>query len=765
MKNLPIIAIFFAVIFGVFLILSCQDQPTEPVRENILDPENPNTGGDPFNLTAQIAGGGIKLTWTVITEFPSVIGYNIYRKADNGAFSQLHQISGVNVSNWTDTNIQNGHKYSYYIVTRNTQGQESTSNIANVEINNTPVMSIDQGDTTSSRTVNLTLLAFGAVKMQIGAPNLTGAGWVNYAATSSVQLSTGSGTKTVQARFAYSNGDTSSVVSDNTQPLSMNPAFNINNNAAETELTAVTLYLLAQGANLKYMASENSAFSGTNWQNYTNPANFTLSSEIGSKTIYVKFKNDFEIESSAISDAISYVYCIAPSNLTAQANETSITLNWQDNSNVETGYKIERKAGAGGNYSPIDTVGQNVENYTDSNLISGTTYYYRVRGYNSQGNSGYSNDVNISFVVTFSKIFGDSGNDYGYSVLQTSDGGYIIAGRTSSYGAGAADVYLLKTDANGNEQWWQTFGGSSWDYGNSVQPTTDGGFIIAGHTESYGASWGDVYLIKTNSQGNEQWSQAFGGESIDWGYSIQQTSDGGFVIAGLTYSYGAGDYDVYLIRTAANGNEQWSQTFGGSSEDEGNSVQQTADGGFIIAGTTSSYGAGNEDVYLIKTDNQGNEQWSQTFGGSDYDEGNSAQQTIDGGFIIAGYTASYGAGSADVYLIKTDSQGNEQWDRTFGGSSSDYGNSVQPTTDGGFIISGSTISYGAGSRDVYLIKTDSQGNEQWSQTFGGSDWDWGNSVQQTTDGGFIIAGYTSSYGAGSADVYLIKTDSQGNVNQ
>jgi regulation of enolase protein 1 (concanavalin A-like superfamily) len=248
--------------------------------------------------------------------------------------------------------------------------------------------------------------------------------------------------------------------------------------------------------------------------------------------------------------------------------------------------------------------------------------------------------------------------------------------------------------------------------------------------------------------GNKLWEKTFGGIRDDRGHSVQQTSDGGFILLGWTESFDAREADVWLIKTDASGNIEWDRTFGGSDRDKGSSVQQTSDGGFILVGYTESFGAGWADVWLIKTDADGNKLWEKTFGGSGLDSGSSVQQTSDGGFIIVGYTTSFGAGGFDVWLIKTDADGNKLWEKTFGGSRRDWGSSVQQTSDGGFILVGYTTSFGAG--DVWLIKTDANGNKQWDRTFGGSDWDEGWSVQQTSDGGFIIVGWTWSFGAGGA---------------
>ena len=357
----------------------------------------------------------------------------------------------------------------------------------------------------------------------------------------------------------------------------------------------------------------------------------------------------------------------------------------------------------------------------------------------------------------FVKTFGGSEFDDGYSVQQTTDGGYIITGSTYSHGNGSGDVWLIKTDSQGTEEWNKTFGGLNDDQGHSVQQTTDGGYIITGYTNSFGNGSGDIWLIKTDSDGNEMWNQTFGGSDWDYGESVQQTTEGGYIITGYTQSFGNIMYDVWLIKTDSQGNEEWNQIFGGSDSDGSEYVQQTDDGGYIITGLTESFGNGGTDVWLIKTDSEGNEEWNQTFGGSENEKGNSVQQTTDGGYIITGK-----AEADNIWLIKTDSEGQEEWNQTFGGTGYDVGNSVQQTTDGGYIITGLNSSLNE-VFDLWLIKTDSNGNEEWNQTFGGSNADMGKEVQQTTDGGYIITGYTNSFGNGNNDVWLIKTDSQGNT--
>jgi hypothetical protein len=366
--------------------------------------------------------------------------------------------------------------------------------------------------------------------------------------------------------------------------------------------------------------------------------------------------------------------------------------------------------------------------------------------------------------TAWARTYGGNNGDYGYSVQQTSDGGYIVAGYTLSYGAGGDDVYLMKTNSSGDTLWTSTFGDEYSDVGQSVQQTADDGYILTGATNSYDPEWGayDIYLLKSDADGNEDWHKVIRYDqdlpgTEEWANSVKTTSDGGYVLAGEINDYDPDKWnEALLIKTDANGNVLWKKLFGGSGRDGAKSVQQTTDGGYIIAGFTGSFGVELRDVYLIKTDAGGNQVWSKTFGGSGYDGATSVCQTFDGGYIIAGYL-----NSLDIYLIKTDANGNEVWSKTFGGEQVDIAHSVQQTSDGGYIIAGFTESYAEGGEDVYLIKTDSDGNEVWSKTFGGPDDDCGYLVQQTSDGGYIIAGYKGSYGATKDDVYLIKVKPDG----
>lgn len=324
-----------------------------------------------------------------------------------------------------------------------------------------------------------------------------------------------------------------------------------------------------------------------------------------------------------------------------------------------------------------------------------------------------------------------------------------MTGLTTSFGAGGDDVYLVKTNSSGDTLWTRTYGGSGLDYGYSVRQTADSGYIVAGRTWSFGAGDEDIYLVKTNSSGDTLWTRTYGGDATDRCYSVQQMTDGGYILTGLTYSPSSWwDDDMYLIKANSTGDPLWTRTYGWfGTHEAGTSVQQTEDGGYIVAGWTDAFFDESDwDVYLIKTDSGGDIQWSHTYGGSGFDIAWSVQQTTDGGYVVAGYTESFGAGGGDVYLIKTDSTGDTLWTRTYGGNGNDCGFFAEQTTDGGYVVS-------ARAGSSCLIKTDSTGDTLWSRTCGGNE---GYSVQQTKDGGYIIV-------AGGGDVLLTKLDHFGNT--
>lgn len=365
----------------------------------------------------------------------------------------------------------------------------------------------------------------------------------------------------------------------------------------------------------------------------------------------------------------------------------------------------------------------------------------------------------------WTRIYGGFDYDVGRSLQTTSDQGYIIAGETASFGTGGKDIYLIKTNTNGDTMWTRTYGRAADDWGNSAQQTSDGGYIIAGCLDPTGTADYDICLIKTDSNGDTMWTKTFGSTGYDEARSIEQTTDGGYVMTGITNSYGSGDYDVFLLKTNAGGDTVWMRTFGGDGWDEGNSVRQTLDGGYIIAGISSSFTSGDYDVYLIKTDANGDTIWTKTYGVTVDEGGRSVLQTSDDGYIVVGYIKT-ATGGENTYVIKTSSNGDTLWTGIHGNHYGVGGYSVIQIADGGFIVTGGEWNFSNVGFDVYLFKIDSIGQELWSALYGkANDWDIGLSVQQAADGGYVIAGISHSWAQGDDDVYLLKTDPETGIEE
>jgi hypothetical protein len=366
----------------------------------------------------------------------------------------------------------------------------------------------------------------------------------------------------------------------------------------------------------------------------------------------------------------------------------------------------------------------------------------------------------------WAKTLGGSGAEEAYSIQQTSDSGYILAGRTGSFGAGSRDFLVVKLSSGGTIQWEKTFGGTNEDTAYSIQETYDSkygsGYIVAGETKSFGAGNYDFVLLKLNSSGAVQWQKTLGGSTWDMAYSVIQASDTNYVVAGTTASYGAGAGDFLVAKVTIGGGIQWARTFGGTGYEVANAVQESSDGGYILAGYTDSFGAGRNDFLIVKVNSSGAFEWAKTYGGVNNDEAFSIQQTSDGGYIVAGYSWTSASDTDDFLILKLSSSGVIQWQKTFGVVETwreERAYSIQQTSDGGYIVTGSTLDdYGGPPWGFYLIKLTNSGSVQWERIFYKSR-EGANSIVQTSDGGYAVAGIDDT------EVLIAKFDSSGGIEE
>jgi len=345
----------------------------------------------------------------------------------------------------------------------------------------------------------------------------------------------------------------------------------------------------------------------------------------------------------------------------------------------------------------------------------------------------------------WTRIYGGEDDDEGNAVIEVSTGGYLIAGVTESYGAGDYDVYLVRTDEDGETLWTRTYGGADYDWGSSVIEVSAGGFLIAGGTCSFGTGNPLIYLVRTDENGDTLWTRTYEGACGDGRYSVIEVSTGGFLLAGG----GCLDsYKAYMIRLDENGDTLWTRAYSGVYFASANSAVEVSSGGFLVVGSTGFY---DSDVYLIRTDENGDTLWTRTYGGSDSEEGYSVIEVSTGGFLVAGYTRSFGAGSYDFYLLRIDENGDTLWTRTYGGSDLDICNSLVEVSLRGFLLAGRTESYGAGWADVYLVRINENGDTLWTRTYGDNGFDEGRSVIEVSSWGYLVAGCIDG-----EDIYLLR---------
>ncbi|MBU1653088.1 T9SS type A sorting domain-containing protein [bacterium] len=352
-------------------------------------------------------------------------------------------------------------------------------------------------------------------------------------------------------------------------------------------------------------------------------------------------------------------------------------------------------------------------------------------------------------------VYGNECYEYCYWAAPVNDGGYIFTGLRTVPG-NEDDVLIIRVDANGETLWERTYGGPLDDCGRQVQQTSDGNFAVTAWTDSYGPGLRSGYLLKLDDNGDMLWTKTYGGTGYNNTWSGIQTSDGGYALTGFSDCSGTQRDMIYLVKTDATGDTLWTQRYGSVQLDYGTRIYQTVDEGFIIAGYTSSFGVGLIDGILIKTDGDGNQEWMQTYGGNSYDKIRDVIQTSDGGYMFVGETASFSVGSYDYWIVKTDAVGDTLWSRTFGGYGDDRAKCVWQTDDGGYVVSGGSYSFGPGEVDAYVKKLCASGDLEWTLAAGGQQYDTGYFVRQLDDGSYMIAGTTESFASGERDFWMIQ---------
>lgn len=360
----------------------------------------------------------------------------------------------------------------------------------------------------------------------------------------------------------------------------------------------------------------------------------------------------------------------------------------------------------------------------------------------------------------FEKAYGGSNNDSGRDFEMTADGGFLIAGETFSSGAGWADVYLVKTNADGDRQWSKTIGGVGDDEAWSMAKTQDGNFVIAGYTRSWGAGAEDFFLVKVDQNGNEKWKNYYGTAGMDIAREVQATPDGGYILVGYTQSNG---YDLMIVKTDASGTEQWRKVYGGAQYESGYSIKPVP-GGYVVFGTTYTYGMGAGDGWILKIDESGNMMpgFPKTLGGNQEEEGQYVEVLPDGNFVFVLDAMSNSMGDFDVMVTKTTASGTVLWTKMLGGVDKDVAKMIKPTSDGGMIVSAITRS-GIINPNFWLIKLNAAGTKIWDKNYGGVNHEHCYATKELPNGNFVSVGHTQSMGSGMDDVYFISTTSTGEL--
>lgn len=405
----------------------------------------------------------------------------------------------------------------------------------------------------------------------------------------------------------------------------------------------------------------------------------------------------------------------------------------------------------------------NINEYNLQEIPLNQYLYYQIEIADFWGLKSRSNIEKGTSWFLFENQYGAANHNFGRSIIELSDGGYVCAGNSSTSGNEFGDLLLIKIDKSGGEQWIHNLSFSPSDRANMLIESSDSGIIIVGNTVSIINGSKDILILKTNQSGHVEWHNNYGNDEDQEAHYIHLLNDNSYIICGQSVEQNTGFNELLLMKVDLDGTEVWSKTYGGNGDDFGYSIIEENDGSILVTGMTKSFGDLNGDAWLLKIDINGNEVWNKTYGGSGIDLSRHFISTSDG-YIMIGNTTSYGSGNNDIFLIKVDLEGNQQWSNTFGGIGTDIGRKIINCNNNGFALIGYTDSYGEGnSFNNWLIKIDELGNLIWDKTFGGDGNDRALSGIKTSDNGFILSGFSDSNSSDLPNVFIVKTDENGNI--
>lgn len=359
--------------------------------------------------------------------------------------------------------------------------------------------------------------------------------------------------------------------------------------------------------------------------------------------------------------------------------------------------------------------------------------------------------------LLWANAYGGDFDDVAASIRKTGDRCYLVSGGTYTFGYGDEDAWVMKLESDGTVAWERSYGGLTTEWFNPIRETGTGEYIAAG------SSAGDVWVVKLDADGWILWQKVYGGADADYARSLECTRDGGYVITGSTESFGSGLRSIWTLKLDAAGEVEWQKTYGDVYIDYAYAVTQTFDGGYAVAGGTESFGAGGFDLWILRLDSGGSILWQKTYGGAENEYPASILETEDGRFLVVGASESFAAGGLDAWLLLLDSNGGIVWQKAYGGGYHDFASAAVETNSGGFVVVGGTESFGAGHTDAWVLRLTDEGTVVWEKTYGGDVNDQALSVQQTDAGGYIFAGTTESFGAGGEDAWIVKVDVLGEI--